>query len=203
MKKILLVTVLSLFTSAAFSQVIFDLGLKGGINYSSLSTSALTFDDFKIDLNEESITKMHFGAFTRLGYGRIYVQPEVYYSKKGGDISYNDDFFDLAAGFDYSAVDVPVLLGVKAIKGKVVDFRIMGGPVFTFLTNAKFKGDSSLFDEEFINDKLNGYQLGVGIDVLFLTFDARYEHNSDVYVDPGTITGNADTFMLSVGFKIL
>ena len=46
-------------------------------------------------------------------------------------------------------------------------------------------------------------QYGLGIDVLFLTFDARVEHGSKFYDDPDVVSGKSTTFMFSVGFKIL
>lgn len=202
MKRVLFSLALLFLTSTVFSQVVFDLGLKAGLNFSKLNTSDLTTDGgFDISLDDEAITKMHWGAFGRVGFGRLFVQPEVYFTKKGGDVS--NDILNMAAGFDYSAVDVPLLLGFKIIKGKTIDLKVIGGPLFSFVTDADFDGDTDYFDEEFINDNLFGYQVGIGVDVLFITFDMRYEHSTDVYEQPGTISGNANTFILSVGFKIL
>ena len=196
MKRLLLSFCLILFTSTVFSQVIFDLGLKAGVHSSNLEVESI------IDLDSDSFTKMHWGAFGRAGFGRLYVQPEVYYSKKGGNLSSN--LFELTSDFDYSNVDVPVLLGFKVIKGKALDFRIMAGPVFSFVTNANYPDELDPYlDDDFFKDNLMGVQYGLGVDVLFFTIDARVEHNGKIYDDPDMVSGSANVFMLSVGFKIL
>jgi hypothetical protein len=176
--------------------MIFDLGLKAGVHSSNLEVESI------IDIDSDSFTKMHYGAFGRVGFGRLYVQPEAYFSKKGGSLSSN--LIELTSDFDYSNVDVPVLLGFKVIKGKALDLRIMAGPVFSFVMDANYPDELDPYlEEEFFNDHLMGVQYGVGVDVLFLTIDARMEHNSKFYDDPDMVSGSANVFMLSVGFKIL
>ncbi|HYQ57510.1 MAG TPA: porin family protein [Draconibacterium sp.] len=196
MKRLLIASIFVLFTTISFAQPIFDLGLKGGVHYSNMSL------DGEFDLNSDAITKMHWGAFGRVGFDRLYVQPEVYFSKKGGDLSY--DLLELTGGFDYKNVDVPVLLGYKLVKSSMVDFRIMAGPVFSFVTGANYPDELDPYlHDEFFNDHLFGVQYGLGVDVLFLTLDARMEHSSKIYDDPDLINGNSTSFILTLGFKIL
>ncbi|MDX8340331.1 porin family protein [Draconibacterium sp. IB214405] len=196
MKRLLFASLFVLFTAIGFAQPIIDIGLKGGVHYSNLNLGG----DF--DLSSDGITKVHWGAFGRVGFDRFYVQPEVYFSKKGGDLSY--DLLDLTGGFDYKNVDVPVLLGYKLIKSSMVDFRVMAGPVFTFVTDADYPKELDPYlKDEFFNENLFGVQYGVGIDVLFLTLDARMEHSSKIYDDPDLINGKSTSFIISVGFKIL
>lgn len=196
MKRLLFSFGLLLFTSTVFSQVIFDLGLKAGVNTSNLKVESI------LDIDSDSFTKMHWGAFGRAGFGRLYVQPEVYFSKKGGSLS--SSLIEITSDFDYSNVDVPVLLGFKVIKGKALDFRLMAGPVFSFVTNTNYPDElDSILEDEFFNNHLMGVQYGLGVDVLFLTIDARMEHNSKIYDDPEMVSGSTNVFMLSVGFKIL
>uniref|UniRef100_UPI0032173C77 outer membrane beta-barrel protein n=1 Tax=uncultured Draconibacterium sp. TaxID=1573823 RepID=UPI0032173C77 len=203
MKRLLLSTLFLLFAGSAFSQLVFDLGLKAGVNVSNLKIEEGSFlSNEGINLNSDAITKMHWGAFGRIGYDRVYLQPEVYYSKKGGNLSSN--IFDLTSDFDYSNVDVPLLLGYRMIKGKAFDFKIMAGPVFSFVTNADYPDELDPYlKDEFFNEHLVGLQYGLGLDVLFITLDARVEHAGKFYDDPAFASGNATTFMFSVGFKIL
>jgi len=193
MKKII-IPFLFLFASIiVVAQPTLDLGLKAGINNSKISFSV---DDY----SSESILKAHFGAFARVGWGRVFVQPEAYFSAKGGDISSN--VFNTITAFDYNTLDVPALLGVKIIKGKVVDLHVTAGPLFSFITSSSING-SDEYTQEFFGDHYMGVQYGLGIDVWFLTFDARMEHgNSKLYSHPD-LEGKNRTFMLSVGFKIL
>ena len=199
MKRILILQVFFLFAIVSQAQPIFDLGLKGGVHFSNMDIKSGT--DL-VNIDSESITQTHWGAFARVGVSRVYLQPEVYFSKKGGELSSN--VYDMAAGFDYGNVDVPLLLGYKVIKGSLFDLHLMAGPVFSFVTNADYPNELDPYlSEEFFNEHLWGIQYGLGVDVLFLTLDARFEHGSKIYDEPGGIEGKNTTFMISVGFKIL
>jgi len=192
MKRYLLIAVILFTTRLISAQPIIDIGLKGGINASKVS---LDINDY----NESTITKMHFGAFGRVGWKKVYVQPEVYFTKKGGEFSSN--VFSLAGDFDYSAVDVPVLLGVRLLDAKVLDLHLIAGPVLGFVTKSDVKGNPE-FDESYFKDHYLGLQYGAGVDVLFLTVDFRFEHGNTVYEHPD-FDGKNTTFMVTVGFKIL
>lgn len=192
MKKILFLAVFFTFAAAISAQPVIDIGLKGGINTSKI---CVNLDDY----NSENITKMHFGAFGRIGWNKIYLQPEVYFSKKGGEFSYNPmNFF---GEFDYSSVDVPVLLGFRLLDAKVVDLHLTAGPVFGFITESSVDGDNDL-DAQYFKDRYVGLQYGAGVDVLFLTIDLRMEHSGTVYDHPD-FDGKNTSFMVTVGFKIL
>ena len=193
MKRLLFASLFVLFASIGFAQPVFDLGLKAGLHYSNMSL------DGEFDLNSDAITKVHWGAFGRVGFNRLYLQPEVYFSKKGGDLSFNS----FSGGFDYKNVDVPVLLGYKLVKSSMIDFRIMAGPVFSFVTDANYPEGSDQFNDEFLNDNLFGVQYGLGVDVLFFTLDARMEHAGKVYDDPDFFNGKSTSLILTLGFKIL
>ncbi|WP_297087811.1 porin family protein [uncultured Draconibacterium sp.] len=200
MKRLFFASLFILFSTVGFAQPVFDLGLKAGVNYSNMSL------DGEFDLNSDAITKLHWGAFGRVGFDRLYIQPEVYFSKKGGDLSYDDpfDIITLTGGFDYKTIDVPLLLGYKIVKSSVLDLHIMGGPVFNFVTDSNYPDELNEFlKDDFFNNHLCGVQYGLGVDVLFLTLDARVEHTSKIYDDPDLISGKSTTFMLTLGFKIL
>ncbi|WP_297093289.1 porin family protein [uncultured Draconibacterium sp.] len=196
MKRLLFASLFVLIASIGFAQPVFDLGVKAGMHYSNMSL------DGEFDLSSDAITKVHWGAFGRVGFNRLYIQPEVYFSKKGGDLSYEP--LSLAGGFDYKNVDVPVLLGYKLVKSSMIDFRVMAGPVFSFVTDANYPNELDPYlHDEFFNKHLFGVQYGLGVDVLFFTLDARMEHSSKIYDDPDLINGNSTSFILTLGFKIL
>ncbi|HSO88943.1 MAG TPA: outer membrane beta-barrel protein [Draconibacterium sp.] len=193
MKKLLISMFLLLLTVSLFAQVNFDLGIKGGVNFSKIS-----FDSE--DYSAESVTKTHFGAFGRIGWSRVFIQPEVYFSGKGGDIS--SGILSTVTSFDYGSVDIPVLLGFRLIKGKVFDLHIIAGPVFSIITSEDITSDE-VFDKSFYEDNYAGIQYGLGVDVLFLTFQARMENGLGEFYSQPEIAGKNQTFMLSVGFKFL
>ena len=193
MKKSLLSFFFLILTVSLFAQVKFDLGIKGGVNFSKIS-----FDDK--DYSAESVTKSHFGAFGRIGWNRIFIQPEIYFSGKGGDVT---KVMSTMTSFNYRSMDIPVLLGLSVIKGKIFDLHVVGGPVFSSISSEEITEDN-MFDKKFYKDNYFGIQYGLGIDVLFLTFDARMENGlGELYSDPTVAAGKNQTFMLSVGFKFL
>lgn len=192
MKRLLIIGFLFVFATAVSAQPVIDIGLKAGINTSKISVKLE-------DYNSDNITKMHIGAFGRIGWNKIYLQPEVYFTKKGGEFSSN--VFDVAGEFDYSAVDVPLLLGFRLLDAKAFKLHLIAGPVFGFVTKSDLKGDNE-FDPQYFNNHYTGLQYGAGVDVLFLTVDLRMEHSNIVYDHPD-FDGKNTTFMVTVGFKIL
>ncbi len=190
MKRIIFIFSLVLCSVVGHAQPIFDLGLKAGLNNSKVSLN-------KSDYNEESITKMHWGAFARLGVSKVYVQPEVYFTRKGGDFK---DIQDMVGEFDYKSVDVPLLLGVKLFDAEAMNLHVMAGPVFSFITDSDLK--SASLDEQYFKDRYTGLQYGLGVDVLFMTLDFRMEHGGKVYKYQD-LNGKNRTFMVTLGFKIL
>ena len=122
MKKLIFAATFLLFVSFTFAQGdFFDLGLKAGMNVSKLSVNAA-------DYNDETVNKTNFGAFARLNLGRIYLQPEAYYSNKGGTIE--NVGLSTINDFDLKTLDVPVLLGAKIINKEVFNLRVMAGLCF-------------------------------------------------------------------------
>ena len=193
MKKTIFSFLVLLLSTVAMGQPTFDLGIKTGINVSKVTVD---LDDY----NAESVLKMHVGAFSRIGWGRVYVQPEAYFSAKGGEIRARA--FENVTRFDFNNVDVPVLLGVKILKGGAANLRVMAGPVFSFITSSDMEPDN-FFDQGYYEDNYFGFQYGVGLDFLNFFLDARMEHGSnDLYYHPSYAMKNR-TFMITAGFKIL
>lgn len=188
MKKIFVLIFMLTLAGSVFAQPIIDIGLKGGINASKVS---LDISDY----NENTITKMHFGAFGRVGWNKFYLQPEVYFTKKGGEFSLDP------LAFDYSAVDVPVLLGFRVLDAKAFDVHLIAGPVLGFVTKSDVEGNPE-FSESYFKDHYLGLQYGAGIDVLFISLDFRFENGNTIYEHPD-FDGKNTTFMITAGFKIL
>lgn len=192
MKKLFVSFLFVIFTGSVFAQPVFDLGLKGGVNFSKMY---LDLEDY----SSESITKSHMGAFARIGWNRVFIQPEVYFSGKGGDVT--SSIFSTISSFDYKSVDVPVLLGIKLIKGKVFSLHGVAGPVFSGITTEDISGDNTL-NKSFYESHYFGLQYGLGADVLFMSLDARFEQGlGDMYQQPSFNASNR-TFMVSLGFRI-
>ena len=211
MKKILIpLFLLFLFSELSYGQ--FAFGLKAGYNASKLTVPS-GIDDIKSSIN----SGFHAGIFARIG-GKVYLQPEAYYTFSGSTIekSIGKTVDSWQQKVTVGTLDIPVLIGFKIIDVKIIKLRVMAGPEVSFKVNSKVK-DLSLvgpIKDSDIN-KVNWYgQIGAGVDVLFLTLDVRYQFGfNKVINDVTTVVGSAPTtypvnsksnlFLVSLGFKIL
>jgi len=195
MKKLTIFILLAIVAFTGKAQDFFDLGPKIGMNTSKISTKMT-------DYNPETVSSYQFGAFARINFGRLYIQPEAYSnSKKGKVISVSDLGISTINSFNLKTVDVPVLLGLKIIDQKALNLRILAGPTFSFLTDKSVKGQLT---EDNLKNSFFGWQYGVGVDFLFLSLDIRKESFSNNLYD----TPNFDfdtkkgTFVVSLGMKL-
>ena len=213
MKKFVLLFVV-LFFSAGVTFGQFAFGIKVGYNASKLNTS---LDSIKSSFN----SGFHFGAFFRIGIGKtVYLQPEAYYTLQGGLFENNaaNTVNNWKQKVTVGSLDIPVLVGFKLINLKVVNWRIMAGPMVSFVVNSKIK-DVNLTGPITSSDltKLNWYvQVGTGVDVLFLTLDIRYQVGLNQMIKTaqsvdanGNATGQAyslnaknNMWVVSLGFKL-
>jgi len=191
MKKYLLSAVL-LIAVCVSANAQFSLGIKGGVNYSTIDND---------NLKSSSVAGYQVGAFARLG-GGVYLQPELYLSSSGGDFNSNDNSY--SAHVRFTNLNVPLLLGVK-FGPKNLNFRIMGGPIYTSVLsqNNTFSQNFNVAYNDFGHYKNStlGYQAGFGVDIGAITADLRYEGNlTDINPDFGQ---RQNLWALSIGFKIL
>lgn len=193
MKKLSIIILLAVLSFMSNAQSPVNLGLKAGINTSKLSTNN---NDYKT----ESINNYLFGAFARVNLGPIYLQPEAYYNSKGGEyMDRNNLSVTDKNSYNLNSIDVPALVGIKLINQDPLNVRIMGGPVFSFMTHKSVKGQ---FTDNNIRNSFFAWQLGAGVDFLFLTFDARFEkYATDITKAPEFNTKNGN-FVVSLGIKL-
>ena len=191
----------------------FTYGLKVGANFSQLNTlefkkprltgpggipvvsGGQTVYDFFQD-NSKSTTGIVGGIFLRFGK-KIFIQPELLVSAKGGS-------FDLIrAGLATQQIDVrlttldiPVLLGVK-----LGPLRLNAGPMasLTISKSQSLKDALSQYSTQSIDETVKqavfGYQAGIGITLLGLQLDGRYEGNLSDLAQVGiTVPGNDARF---------
>jgi len=193
MKKIAIILLFLSFLLPAEAQSPINLGLKGGINSSKLTSNLSDYD-------ENSINKFHAGAFIRVNLGNIYVQPEGYFNSKGGELQ--ESAGGVVNSFDLKTVDVPVLLGVNIIKKGPLAVRANAGPVFSFVTDKAFEGETR-FSQDYFEDNFFGWQYGVGADFMMFTLDVRMENSSgELYKGPD-LESKSKSFVISLGFKLL
>lgn len=197
MKKFILALMFLVPSIGILAQPVLDFGIKAGVNNSKVTFNTSEF-------SSESIVKTHIGAFARVGFGNIYLQPEAYFIAKGGEVlESGQSASERVTRFDYNNIDVPLLLGVKVLDGDRSNLRIMAGPVFSIMASKDIDNHDN-FSKQYLKDHYFGYQYGVGVDFLNFFLDARMEHGANnLYSYPGEgLNGKNQTFMVTVGFKI-
>ena len=181
--KVVLLGLLFFAVTEAFSQKLpLRIGIKGGYSSSKVTTS--------LNVDEASINNYIAGAMLRINMNKLYLQPEAYFSTKGGKLGQSK--------IDFKTIDVPILLGLNILDLKVANLRVNAGPVMSFITEKKSNTQS--VDEKKFKDNYVGLQYGLGVDVMNFTLDARFENSF------GNLNENSEKskiFMLTLGFFIL
>lgn len=157
MKKTLLILVVVLFSTTAFSQAGSGFGIKAGLNYNG---NGDYFDDAQNAFeNPDKNAGFHIGVYGKLG-NRIYVRPEIVYTSTSS--GYNEGDLKI------KKLDVPVLIGTKIIG----PLHVFAGPAFQYLLDTEFDGIT--FDDV-ENDFSVGLNLGAGVNLGKFGIDLRYE----------------------------
>lgn len=212
LKKLLIaIVVLAFFSFTSNAQVpdFITVGIKGGVNLSSISYDK----NYSVNVGKTLGMKTGYllGGYARIGK-TIYIQPEVYFSAKDFEVNAlnvvtksND-----VVSFSQKSLDVPVLLGIKL--GPV---RIAAGPVASYSISADASADNALKtyfsgSAKDISSRSNfSYQAGVGVDFLSLSLDVRYEGaisdlSNTLAVPSGYSYAQKPSFLqATIGFRIL
>lgn len=167
MKKTVLTVVITFLSLTAFAQKDSGFGIKAGLNYNQ--NGDLSFrqvQDAGEDLISGSDGKVgyHIGFFGKLDFPKIYLRPELIYTKTKS--SYDVD--GATNDYDISKLDLPVLLGYKIIG----PLSVFAGPAFQYTLNNDLEG---LEVEDVKNDFTVGAQFGVAVSLGNIGVDVRYE----------------------------
>ncbi|WP_373519434.1 outer membrane beta-barrel protein [Pricia sp.] len=196
MKNTLLVAAFAMCSLAAFSQSDSGFGIKAGLNYSA---NGDYFESIGAAAREpDRNVGYHIGIYGKFGVSRIYVRPELIYTKTKSD--YNGDKFDV------SKLDLPVLVGVKIIG----PLHVFAGPAFQYILDTEFDG-IGINDIE--NDFTVGANLGAGVNLGRLGIDIRYERgfsnneasfiNTNITeVGPSRVDARPDQLIVSLSLKL-
>ena len=217
MRKLFLVFAVVLMSSALMAQLP-NIGIRGGLTTSKLST------DLSETFSSENQLGYQGGVFVRLKFNKLYIQPEAIYNHRSTKLAYEIvpvlDFEDQRVGAKTSmkigTIDVPVLLGFYLVKNKMFNFRIFAGPEISFASSKSVEyqyttGDGSDFDGEVVDpvtvDDFNQttwyMQAGAGVDVLFFTFDVRYEKGLTDLYNNSDINFKNNVWVFTLGFKFI
>jgi len=218
MKKFIFTAVLLLSVTLGYAQ--FNFGVKAGYtsslglnNLSSLASGNYNLNSVQSELSNN----FHAGIFARIGFKKVYFQPELLYAmgKKNytvtlQDVAHNNITYDKFVTI--STVDVPLLLGYKLLDFKIINLRAFAGPKLRFNAGSSldFKNltGGTITQADLVKDVKAaqlGLEAGVGVDVFMFTLDARYNIIGDMYqtkisdlnVDKLPISN----FVISLGYK--
>lgn len=196
MKKILFLSLFALLcASSSFAQ--FNLGIKGGLNYSTIKAE-------NQEIDESGILGYQLGLWSRIG-GNFYLQPELYIGSKGSDFKFRSNVGGTtvvqSGEARFTTLDVPLLLGAKIGVDKL-NFRLMAGPAFQFNLNTDDNAFQQAVNPDFYRyrDFVTNLQAGAGVDIGNLSLDLRYETSlQDINKNDGL---SQSLLHLSLGFKI-
>jgi len=129
----------------------FEVGLKGGLNFSKLKSDGKYF-------NSDTKAGYQAGLYGRVGVLGFHIQPEVYLTGKNTKVTNQDG---QSTDVKFTTVDIPVLLGKRFGLGPI-GARIQTGPIFSFKVDDK--QDSPIANLNPDSYKKNGtaWAFGVG-----------------------------------------
>ena len=194
-----------LSSSSALAQASTRMGIKGGLNASSL------FYDSQGVSNKSERIGFHAGVFTQVSLGEFFaIQPELLYMTKGASADYNTTVLGQAFNgkntFKLNYAELPVLATFKL--GQTVELQ--AGPYVAYLLNSNItsnEGFSTLISRGNFN-KID-YGLAGGLNIYFgkAFVGFRYEQGLQRIAESGaarTLLGNAKNSvgLLSVGFSL-
>ncbi|OEK01050.1 hypothetical protein BFP97_05800 [Roseivirga sp. 4D4] len=123
----------------------------------------------------ESEVGYQFGGFYRVNIDRIYVQPELLFSKIKTQLVFNDyngvSGFNPLAQFEFNTLEVPINIGYR-----IGNLRLMMGPSFSILIS----GERSFLNEvQKVTSEYNRtnfmWHWGIGGDFQRIFIDIKYE----------------------------
>lgn len=176
------------------------LGIKGGLNLTTLYSSDVSTDHMKAGFNA--------GLFAKLPVTRGFsIQPEILYSLKGAKSNY--DNFVQGSGeyrFNLGYIEVPVL----AVVNLGPNFNIHAGGYAAYLVNANVKNVNDNGDIQGATDLSTGdfnrwdFGLagGVGFDIGNFTLGARYNYGLSHIGKSGNLAGELAGNSKNAGFSI-
>ncbi len=215
MKKLVLLFVMAATVGLAKAELPLALGLKfgyvnskytlNGISDGIADESGYTYKDFKDDTKNG----YQIGAMARVKFGeKLFLQPELYYAAKKGEGSFTGVLDGNEIGYEqqmtFHNMDIPILVNYKLLDLKLAQLNVFAGPSASFVMKETVKlntdgGGWEKIDPTNADMKSAQWnaQFGVGVDVLMLSFDVRYETGLNEISESFKSKGSFLTFSLA------
>lgn len=192
-KTILFIAAMVLSTTFAAAQEYVYFGVKGGVNFSTISGDG--FSDFN---DESARTAYHLGLLAEVPVSdRFSIQPEVLYSAQGFDIIRREDNADIEHQLDY--ITVPVLAKLYVTNG----WSFEAGPQVGFVVNEEIgDGDNDIdfYDED---RKDLDMSLGLGTSFKFNNFFLYGRYNAGLTNIYDNSAADAKNSVIQAGIGLL
>ncbi len=165
-------------------------GIKGGVNFATVTGDYFDDPDHRTSFNAGLVLEAPIAD-------RISLQPEVFYSGQGFDITDEPDQRDAEFQLDY--IQVPVLLKVYVIEG----LNIQVGPQFGFKVNEEIDFDPNSDGGDFDTDAIEDFdmQIATGLEYKFQNnffIQGRYTYGfSDIIKD---VDIHNSVFSVNIGY---
>ena len=207
MKKLIFITILTIYSISINAQLDINYGIKTGLNYNSYGSLSIYFYEPSITpsiiAQSERDFGFHVGMYAQLNITKLYIRPELLFSKNKRTYNYPVlGGFSTTAEFKLSMYEIPVLVGFRIIK----PISLYIGPTFQHIIDYKFQyGVDNKFPSEvdlnLENDFVLGLNVGVALQLQKFGFDLRYSRglSENLAVDFSTIP--ADGWGYSIDTK--
>ncbi|SFZ89597.1 Opacity protein [Flaviramulus basaltis] len=168
----------------------FQIGAKGGINFATV-----TGDDFD---SPDARTSFYAGLLAEIPVSeRFSIQPEVFYSGQGFDITDEPDEFDAEYQVDY--INVPLILKFYILDG----FNIHAGPQFGFKINEELDFDPNNDGGDTDTDQIKDFDLGLSAGLGYkigenFFVEARYTYGFSEVIEDTDVHNSV--FSAGIGF---
>ncbi|MNK31893.1 hypothetical protein D3C87_782250 [compost metagenome] len=169
----------------------FEVGVKGGLNFSKLKSDGKYF-------NSDTKAGYQAGLYGRVGVLGFHIQPEVYLTGKNTKVTNPDG---QSTDVKFTTVDVPVLLGKRFGLGPI-GARIQTGPIFSFKVDDK---QDKVIDQLNPNNyKKSGtaWAFGVGADISSLRVDVRYEMGLNKVNNESQANPKINMWSIGLGYRL-
>jgi hypothetical protein len=202
MKNLMLIT-LVIFTIKVNGQG-FVLGAKAG-----LTNTQIIGTDFKNFQIPSSSNGFLIGAFARVSLIGFYIEPEISFRNLNFTVNSTGTTSAANTATMLNYIDVPVMFGKKILKF----INVSAGPNFQFLVNKDLTASNiNTLEKGNYNDFVVGAQLGIGVEIWKLCFDARYDFSLNPIGNVAAVVNNsqnvdfssrASMLQFTVGYKFI
>jgi len=204
--------ILFMFSSSTTAQI--EFGIKGGLNFNSglnetylieaLQSQGKPDGDFNIF---DKKTGHFFGLYSKIKFGRFYIQPEFLYAKINSeyDLTYTWNLLgEIVNEFSENRIQIPVTVGIGLLQGKL---NFFGGPAFNFISDVYFtENNENQSIADLYEKSLVTLQYGVSLDLGKIGFDFTinrgYGDKEIVFVEK-VLAGNKNQIVRTNGMTTM